>query len=48
VTVHPFIEAEKQVGHSVKRAGELLEVSRAAFCAAAPAHPVPGLCRTRS
>jgi transposase InsO family protein len=31
VTVHPFIEAEKQAGHSVKRACELLKVSRAAF-----------------
>ncbi|GHA50365.1 hypothetical protein GCM10010345_63440 [Streptomyces canarius] len=33
MTVHPFIEAEKQAGHSVKRACELLEVSRAAFYA---------------
>ncbi|WKK27314.1 IS3 family transposase [Streptomyces olivoreticuli] len=31
MTVHPFIEAEKQAGHSVKRACELLKVSRAAF-----------------
>ena len=29
--VHPFIEAEKVAGHSVKRCCELLEVSRAAF-----------------
>ncbi len=28
---HPFIEAEKVAGHSVKRCCELLEVSRAAF-----------------
>ncbi|GGQ39928.1 hypothetical protein GCM10010266_73760 [Streptomyces griseomycini] len=33
MSVHPFIEAEKQAGHSVKRACELLKVSRAAFCA---------------
>ncbi|WP_419992669.1 IS3 family transposase [Streptomyces boninensis] len=33
MTVHPFIEAEKQAGHSVKRACELLKVSRAAFYA---------------
>lgn len=31
MTVHPFIEAEKAAGHSVKRACELLKVSRAAF-----------------
>ena len=28
---HPFVEAEKVAGHSVKRCCELLEVSRAAF-----------------
>ncbi|MFJ3308236.1 IS3 family transposase [Streptomyces sp. NPDC086549] len=33
MSVHPFIEAEKQAGHSVKRACELLKVSRAAFYA---------------
>jgi transposase InsO family protein len=33
VTVHPFIEAEKPDGHNVKRACELLQVSRAAFYA---------------
>ncbi|WP_435874925.1 IS3 family transposase [Nonomuraea wenchangensis] len=33
MNVHPFIEAEKQGGHSVKRACELLGVSRAAFYA---------------
>ncbi|MFD4977203.1 hypothetical protein [Streptomyces sp. NPDC058424] len=31
MNVHPFIEAEKQAGHSVKRACEPLKVSRAAF-----------------
>ncbi|MFG1755705.1 IS3 family transposase [Streptosporangium sandarakinum] len=30
---HPFIKAEKQGGHNVKRACELLEVSRSAFYA---------------
>jgi hypothetical protein len=33
VNVHPFIEAEKQQGHNVKRACELLKVSRTAFYA---------------
>lgn len=33
MTVHPFIEAEKRVGHNVKSACELLQVSRAAFYA---------------
>ncbi|MFI2261749.1 IS3 family transposase [Streptomyces tubercidicus] len=33
MTVHPFIEAEKRDGHNVKRACELLQVSRAAFYA---------------
>ncbi|MGW2638585.1 IS3 family transposase [Streptomyces sp. NPDC001348] len=33
MTVHPFIEAEKRDGHNVKRACELLKVSRAAFYA---------------
>ncbi|MET9880519.1 hypothetical protein ABZZ36_38830 [Actinacidiphila glaucinigra] len=33
MTVHPFIETEKQAGHSVKRACELPQVSRAAFYA---------------
>jgi hypothetical protein len=41
VTVHPFIEAEKQGGHNVKRACELLKVSRTVFTPAAPAPPVP-------
>jgi hypothetical protein len=31
VTVHPFIEAEKQGNHNVTRACELLKVSRTAF-----------------
>ncbi|WP_406723431.1 hypothetical protein [Streptomyces sp. GD-15H] len=31
MNVHPFIEAEKQAGHSVTRACDLLKVSRAAF-----------------
>ncbi|MGW4413054.1 IS3 family transposase [Nonomuraea sp. NPDC004702] len=31
MSAHPFIEAEKQGGHSVKRACELLGASRAAF-----------------
>ena len=33
MTAHPFIEAEKRAGHNVKRACELLKVSRAAFYA---------------
>jgi putative transposase len=41
VTVHPFIEAEKRAGHSVKRACELLKVSRTAFCARRVARPGP-------
>jgi putative transposase len=39
--VHPFIEAEKQAGHSVKRACEVLKVSRAAFYARRTAKPGP-------
>ncbi|MDP9862016.1 hypothetical protein J2S55_001275 [Streptosporangium brasiliense] len=39
--VHPFIEAEKQGGHHVKRACELLEVSRAAFYARRRGLPGP-------
>ncbi|WP_043194882.1 IS3 family transposase, partial [Streptomyces sp. NRRL F-2664] len=31
MNVHPFIEAEKTPGHNVKRACELLEVSRTAY-----------------
>ncbi|WP_130797047.1 IS3 family transposase [Streptomyces otsuchiensis] len=41
MTVHPFIEAEKQGGHSVKRACELLQVSRAAFYARRTGTPGP-------
>ncbi|WP_433347497.1 IS3 family transposase [Microtetraspora malaysiensis] len=41
MNVHPFIEAEKQGGHNVKRACELLEVSRAAFYARRRALPGP-------
>ncbi|MEV7186005.1 IS3 family transposase [Kitasatospora sp. NPDC093102] len=39
MTVHPFIEAEQQAGHNVKRACELLKVSRAAFYARRTATP---------
>ncbi len=31
MTVDPFIEAEKHAGHSVKRACELMKVSRSAY-----------------
>lgn len=41
MTVHPFIEAEKQAGHNVKRACELLKVSRTAFYARRTATPGP-------
>jgi transposase InsO family protein len=41
VTVHPFIEAEKHAGHSVKRACELLKVSRAAYYARRTGTPGP-------
>ncbi|MEU9127807.1 IS3 family transposase [Kitasatospora sp. NPDC048540] len=41
MTVHPFIEAEKQGGRNVKRACELLKVSRAAFYARRTAEPGP-------
>lgn len=41
MTVHPFIEAEKQSGHNVKRACELLQVSRAAFYARRTGTPGP-------
>ncbi|GAB3157593.1 IS3 family transposase [Microbispora hainanensis] len=40
MSVDPFIEAEKQGGHNVKRACELLEVSRAAFYVRR--NPTPG------
>jgi putative transposase len=45
VSVHPFIEAEKQGGHHVKRACELLEVSRAAFYTRRNAVPGPRAAR---
>ncbi|WNM33668.1 IS3 family transposase [Streptomyces sp. Li-HN-5-11] len=41
MTVHPFIEAEKTAGHNVKRACELLKVSRAAFYARRTGTPGP-------
>ncbi|TKK81209.1 hypothetical protein FDA94_33620 [Herbidospora galbida] len=41
MSVDPFIEAEKRGGHSVKRACELLEVSRAAFYARRDGHRGP-------
>ncbi|MCD9880863.1 IS3 family transposase [Streptomyces guryensis] len=41
MTVHPFIEAEKRDGHNVKRACELLQVSRAAFYARRSGKPGP-------
>ncbi|MFJ8855462.1 hypothetical protein [Streptomyces sp. NPDC102437] len=48
MTVHPFIEAEKTAGHSVKRACELLKVSRAAFYACRTGTPRPAQCVTPS
>ncbi|MFI6006483.1 IS3 family transposase [Streptomyces sp. NPDC051366] len=41
MTVQPFIEAEKQSNHNVKRACELLKVSRTAFYARRNGIPVP-------
>ncbi|MET9977628.1 IS3 family transposase [Streptomyces microflavus] len=41
MTVHPFIEAEKRAGHSVKRACELMKVSRTAFYARRSGLPDP-------
>jgi putative transposase len=41
VSVHPFIEAEKCAGHSVKRACELLKVSRTAYYARRTGTPGP-------
>lgn len=41
MTVHPFIEAEKHGGHNVKRACELLQVSRTAFYARRSGGPGP-------
>ncbi|MEY9873672.1 putative transposase [Streptacidiphilus sp. MAP12-33] len=45
MTVHPFIEAEKQAGHNVKRACELLQVSRAAFYTRRNGQPGPRAAR---
>jgi transposase InsO family protein len=45
VTVHPFIEAEKTAGHHVKRACELLKVSRAAFSTRRTDNPGPRAAR---
>ncbi|WP_392676474.1 IS3 family transposase [Streptomyces sp. LN785] len=39
--MHPFIEAEKRAGHSVKRACELMKVSRTAFYARRSGVPGP-------
>ncbi|WP_406516229.1 IS3 family transposase [Streptomyces sp. NBC_00873] len=39
--MHPFIEAEKQSGHNVERACELLKVSRTAFYARRTGKPGP-------
>ncbi|MGN5385679.1 IS3 family transposase [Streptomyces sp. JL7001] len=39
MTVDPFIEAEKQAGHNVKRACELMKVSRSAYYARRSAAP---------
>ncbi|MFD9377880.1 hypothetical protein ACFWBH_20445 [Streptomyces sp. NPDC059999] len=41
MTVHPFIEAEKAAGHNVKRACELLQVSRTAYYARRNGVPGP-------
>ena len=45
MNVHPLIEAEKQQGHNVKRACELLKVSRTACYARR--NPAIGLRRAR-
>ncbi|MER5935555.1 hypothetical protein [Streptomyces sp. NPDC002054] len=42
MTVDPFIEAEKQAGHNVKRACELMKVSRSAYYARQSVTPVSG------
>ncbi|MEU0394076.1 hypothetical protein ABZ208_15090 [Streptomyces sp. NPDC006208] len=41
MTVHPLIEAERRSGHIVKRARELLKVSRTGFYARRTANPGP-------
>ncbi|MGW4412118.1 hypothetical protein ACWEJ6_49530 [Nonomuraea sp. NPDC004702] len=48
MNVHPLTEAEKQGGHSVKRACELLGVSRSAFYACRSGVPGPARCATGS
>ncbi|MDX3434139.1 hypothetical protein PV664_35290 [Streptomyces sp. ME01-18a] len=45
MTVHPFIEAEKRAGHNVKRACELMKVSRTAFYARRSGLPGPRVVR---
>ena len=45
---YPFIEAEKAQQRNVKRACELLKVSRAACYAAGTGSPVTATARTRS
>ena len=45
MTVHPFIEAEKRAGHSVKRACDLLKVSRAAYYRRRGGEPGPRAAR---
>ena len=47
VNVYPFIEAEKSQQHNVKRACELLKVSRSAFYADRDRRPVPARARRR-
>jgi putative transposase len=44
VNVYPFIEAEKAGDHNVKRACELLEVSRAAYYAQRASRPSARAC----
>ncbi|MYW03026.1 hypothetical protein [Streptomyces sp. SID3343] len=46
MTVHPFIEAEKRAGHSVKRVCELLKFSRAAYYHRRTAAPGPRASRS--
>jgi hypothetical protein len=46
VNCYPFIEAEKAQRRNVKRACELLKVSRAAYCQARRTSPADGRGRT--
>ena len=48
MNVYPFIEADRAGQHSVKRACELLEVSRAAYYQAATNTPTARGCPTPS